>query len=665
MTLEGSSNLENTDERLTKFFSGDMAFAEVFKCLFENVSDAIYILDKYGKFVTVNRKAEELTGFRRQDFVGKSFRKIVPLKNLPKAVKGFLDVINGKEIRLELELKTASKKTVLVEVTSKPLVIKGKTVGTLGIARDITERVLMVNRLKEANRKLSLLFETAMEGITLVDANENITFVNKAFAEMLGYKEDELQGLNLSKLVDEENFKKLREQTKSRIKGKINRYELVLLRKDGEPRTVQVSAAPFWNEDGSFAGSIGIVMDVTDRKRAEDALRESEERFRKIFESATDCMIFLDKSGRILDVNKKAVEVFGGTKEELLGKHFAKVGVVSFKDIPKLLSAFARTLAGKEGYASLSIRNKKGQERFLEASSSIIKTGGKLGGIIVIARDITERNQMQKKLEEYSQHLEVLVEQRTRQLKEAQEQLIKSERLAAIGQVAAMVGHDLRNPLTSITSVTYYLKKKLGSKADKTTREMLELIEKDVKHSNNIITDLLEYSREMRIELTKTTLNTILNEALSTVSIPKNIKVFDATENEPISIDKEKMKRVFANLIKNAIDAMPKGGKLTIKSKKTNSDMEISFIDTGTGMTKDVLEKIWTPFFTTRAKGLGLGLPICKRIVEAHGGKISVESTIGKGTTFTVTIPIKLKLEGGEKVWVSTPESLLSRTTKA
>jgi signal transduction histidine kinase len=137
------------------------------------------------------------------------------------------------------------------------------------------------------------------------------------------------------------------------------------------------------------------------------------------------------------------------------------------------------------------------------------------------------------------------------------------------------------------------------------------------------------------------------------------------TEYERLQVDKEKMKRVFVNIIKNAIDAMPKGGKLTIKDKKANNDLEVSFTDTGTGMTRDVLERMWAPFFTTKAKGLGLGLPICKRIVEAHGGNISVESTVEKGTTFKITIPIRPKQEGGEKVWVNVPESSLSMTTKA
>jgi signal transduction histidine kinase len=144
------------------------------------------------------------------------------------------------------------------------------------------------------------------------------------------------------------------------------------------------------------------------------------------------------------------------------------------------------------------------------------------------------------------------------------------------------------------------------------------------------------------------------------------IQVLDETQNEPkIKVDVEKMKRVFVNLMKNAVDAMPIGGKLVIESKKLANNVEITITDTGTGIPNDVLEKLWIPLFTTKAKGMGLGLPICKRFVEAHEGSISVESAVGKGTTFTVSVPIELKLEGGEKVWVKTPESLLLTTMKA
>lgn len=256
------------------------------------------------------------------------------------------------------------------------------------------------------------------------------------------------------------------------------------------------------------------------------------------------------------------------------------------------------------------------------------------------------------------------LEKTQEKLRISQEQLLKAERLAAIGELAAMVGHDLRNPLTGITNAIYYLKKKLGPELDEKAREMFEIIESDLEHSNKTVSDLIEYSREIQLELTETNPKSIITDVLALVKVPKNIRVRDFTKGEPkITIDAERMKRVFVNLIQNAIDAMPKGGELTITSEKSGGSLEIAFADTGVGMSKETMKKLWTPLFTTKAKGMGLGLSTCKRIVEAHGGNISVESAVNEGTIFTITIPTEPKNES-EKAWMNQQESLLS-TTKA
>jgi len=220
------------------------------------------------------------------------------------------------------------------------------------------------------------------------------------------------------------------------------------------------------------------------------------------------------------------------------------------------------------------------------------------------------------------------------------------ERINAIEELATMIGHDLRNPLTGITSAMYYLRKKYGALMDEKGRDMLEVIEKDIGYSNKIINDLLEYSKAIKLDIKETNPKSAVTEALSHVGFPKNVQQIDLTESTPtINIDVDKIKRVFINLIKNAIDAMPNGGKLTITSEKVNDEVKIAFADTGTGISEENLKKLFGPLFTTKAKGMGLGLAICKRVVEAHGGAILVESVIDKGTVFTIIIPIKPKLD--------------------
>jgi len=277
-----------------------------------------------------------------------------------------------------------------------------------------------------------------------------------------------------------------------------------------------------------------------ERKLAEEALSKSEEKFRNIFEGVNDEILYLDKYGKIVDVNKRVEDIFGYKRDEVIGKNFARLGFLQPKDLPIVFKLFVNAIRGGvvKPLIELETKDKKGNIVPVEASTRLIKKDGKIKGLLVIVRDITERKQMQKKLEEYSQQLEELVEKRTRQLKEAQEQLLKSERLAAIGEVAAMVGHDLRNPLTGIAGATYYLKTKFSPKIDKKTKEMLELIEKDIEYSNKIISGLFDYSREIRLELTETTPKSIIKDALTLVKVPKNIRILDLTENKPkIEID--------------------------------------------------------------------------------------------------------------------------------
>jgi signal transduction histidine kinase len=217
----------------------------------------------------------------------------------------------------------------------------------------------------------------------------------------------------------------------------------------------------------------------------------------------------------------------------------------------------------------------------------------------------------------------------------------------------------LRNPLTSIRVAAYYLKTTHKQKLDERGRDMLEIIDDDVEYSDKIINDLLDYSREIKLELTETSPRSIIEKALSLTNIPKNIQVINSSETEAIvAVDVEKIERAFINIIRNAVDAMPEGGTLTIRSWKSDKGMEFTFSDTGIGMSKEMLDRIGAPLFTTKARGMGFGLAICKRIVEGHGGRMTVNSSIGKGSAPKITIPIKPKSYDVETSLMDISESL-------
>ena len=356
---------------------------------------------------------------------------------------------------------------------------------------------------------------------------------------------------------------------------------------------------------------------------------------RNIFEDASDCIIFLEMSGRILDVNTKAVEVFGRSREELLGRHLRNGPVpVPAGDTSRQRTNFAKVLADRNEALCIRIKSRQSKEFILECCPSIIKIGNKPVAILIIARDITERKKMEAELRSYAKDLEGLVEERTKKLKEA-------ERLAAIGELAMMVGHDLRNPLESMECASYYLRTNCVSSLDKEGLKMLQLIEEDIGRSNKIVTDLLDYAVKIKLDLEITDVKSILKEIYRFLKVPKGIKIIDLTKDEPkIKADFLRIQRVFINMLRNAIDAMPDGGTLTIESKEVNGNIEVVISDTGTGMSEETLRKLGTPLFTTKAKGMGFGLAISKRLIEAHGGNVSVQSELGKGTTFIITIPI-------------------------
>jgi len=266
----------------------------------------------------------------------------------------------------------------------------------------------------------------------------------------------------------------------------------------------------------------------------------------------------------------------------------------------------------------------------------------KVQGIRGIVMDITNRKQMENKLEQYSKHLEELVETRTIELRKTQQQLVKSERFAAFGELAGMIGHDLRNPLTDIKNAAHFLKEKGRAISEAQSKETLETIDKCINHSNQIISDLLDYSREIHLELQENSPRMLVLDALALINIPENVKILNNVPEEPhIKVDSNRITRVFINLIRNGIEAIPKEGSITINCKEAKNNIEISFTDTGTGISKDILPKIFLPIVTNKAQSMGFGLAICKRIIDAHAGTIAIETVEGKGTTLTVTLPVK------------------------
>ena len=548
----------------------------------------------------------------------------------------------------EFETKHRSKKGELrnIIVTCKPFKNKGKTYIHC-IQHDITESKKTQNALATSEARFRQLVEVAQEGIWAIDNDFITIFINPRMAKMLGYKENEIMGKSLMEFVDPAWANKIDGIIKSFNREGSEQYEYSFPNKNGSHVDTIVTLSVIFNEKKQKIGSLSVISNITERKQLEKDLRQERDLLESVTESTNIILAIITPDYQIAWANKRAKLA---TKNDNLENQYC---YKTFGDGSPSICKGCGVKRVFENGESLVRRDysfiKNGKENWCELISTPIKDrNGKVVAALEISIDINERKHLQNKLADYSQRLEEIVQKRTDELKKTQAELVKSERLAAIGELAGMIGHDLRNPLTGIKNSAYYLKKKGVDISVEQSVEMLEIIDKCVNYSNRIINDLLDYSKEIHLSLEEQTPRKLLEDALTIIPIPETITINNRLKETPkIWVDPDKLKRVFINLIKNAVDAMPNGGRITLEGKKVGRTLEVSFTDTGSGISDEVLPKLFTPLCTTKAQGMGFGLAICKRIIEAHKGAISVKTVKGQGTTFTITIPLDLKVEDG------------------
>jgi len=423
------------------------------------------------------------------------------------------------------------------------------------------------------------------------------------------------------------------------------------------------------NKEG--ASSSVNSSDVSEGERREERTGEVEELYRNMVELSPDSVLTVDTRGVIISCNAAALKMLGFSKDEIVSRHFSKLGAVRLSDVPRYMKLLGSVLRGKVAEPiELAFKRKDGALRLADVRVNLLKVGGKTI-ILSTWRDVTEGRQMEREIRDKNEQLEAMNEElraaneelqateeelraaneelqtANEELRETQEQLIRSEKLAAIGQLAGGVGHELRNPLGAIKNAVYYIRGKIANSelAQKEPRvmEFLDIVDDEVSSSNKIINDLLGFSRVGKPAVSPARIEGVVDDALSRLVAPEHVEVvkkLDAGLPE-VGIDTDQIRQVLVNIIMNAVQAMPEGGRLTLSARERSKFLEVKVADSGCGIAREVIGKIFDPLFTTRAKGIGLGLAVCKTIVERHGGTIGVESKVGKGTTFTIRLPLK------------------------
>ena len=411
-------------------------------------------------------------------------------------------------------------------------------------------------------------------------------------------------------------------------------------------------------EEGRVIGTITVIEDVTERVGRENALRESEEWLNTTLRSIGDAVIATDTEGLVTLMNPVAEDLTGWNEEEAMGRPLGDVfNIVNEHTEEPAKNPVTRALREGivVGLANHTVLIAKDATRRVIADSAapIRDPAGNIIGVVMVFRDITERVRAQEALQKYSERLEEMVEERTTELQEAQERLVRREKLAIMGQLAGGVAHEIRNPLSGISNAVYYLKTVLPD-ASENVKEYLEIITELVCQSDRIISDLLDFSRTKVPDRRKVTVSELVARMLEKRPPPENVEVTTEIPSDlpSVCVDPYQVGQVLGNLVTNAYQAItssssgktPEGGNLTIIAQAEEDQVAISVTDTGVGISQDNMAKLFEPLFTTKAKGLGLGLMVVKTLVEANEGSIEVTSGVGKGSTFTVRLPL-----GGEE----------------
>lgn len=395
---------------------------EKYRSIIESANDGIATVDLKGNFTFVNKKGEEISGYNREELFGQPLSKLVCPEYLPVIFEKLKARAMGAEEKYAYEIEILNKagERVPLEITTNLITKDGKPVGSQVIVRDITERKRLEKALRESEEQYRTLVESSNDAIFTIDTQGKFTFFNENVKRILGFSSKALVGRHFVEILPPESQKKALKFFSKGMKGEAgHKYELEVFRKEGSTATVELNMSTLF-QDGKPVGRLGIARDITERKKAEVAIRESEEKFRSIFENANDVIVFVDKKGRILEVNKKIEAMLGYKRDKIIGKNFAKLGVFGLKDAPRILKLFKDAV--KKGWVletdeskalnimELKIKRKNGDIALVEASTTAVRKNGKLEGFLSIIRDVTERKRLEEALQKSEEYYRGLME---------------------------------------------------------------------------------------------------------------------------------------------------------------------------------------------------------------------------------------------------------------
>jgi PAS domain S-box-containing protein len=477
------------------------------------------------------------------------------------------------------------------------------------------------------------ILESMEGGVLAMDKDSRITFFNRSAEEITGYSKEEALGKKCCDILKSEVCEESCPLEEVLEKEKpVFSYEISLTNQSGDQVPVNITTAPLRDNEGNIIGAVENFRDLTQHKGLWGKLREERNKAQQYLNIAGVIIVAINEKGTVSLINKKGCQVLGYNEDEILGQNWFDLCVPE-SDREERKSVFDQVMAGEreeaEDYEN-TIVNKQGEERIIAWHNTTLRDDeGNIIGTLSSGEDITVR-------------------------KLTEEELIQSEKMASLGQLAASVVHEVNNPLAGIMVYIKLFQKKYRNQKlqDEKTEEQLAKMENELDRTTRIIRNLLAFARQSEPSMSPLDINKIIDAALPLVENQINLeniileKNLDA-ELPLVQADFDKIQQVLINILLNAIQAMPEGGELTITTSTVpavrlvdsyKNAVRIDIKDTGVGIAKENLKKLFTPFFTTKEKGVGvgLGLSVVHGIIGKHNGRIDVDSSPGAGTTFTI-----------------------------
>ncbi|MBI5250613.1 MAG: PAS domain S-box protein [Desulfomonile tiedjei] len=626
---------------------------ERYRVLSQEALIGIYI-HQDGKFVYVNDHLARLLGRSAEEMLGKEFWEFVLAEDRGLVRERGLARSMGKTVEPHYQFRAICKngETRLLEVFATTIRYGGRS-ANMGNVLDVTRRNWAEEALRQSEQKYRLIFENSPLGIFHFDSQGVITACNENFVRIIGSSKEVLVGLDMFRNLKD---KRMLTEIKNALRGEEGRYEGYYASVTADKVTpVRCYFRRLESEHGSLMGGIGIVEDVTERKKFELELEAETERLRVTLGSIGDGVISTDTGGRVALINNVAEHLTGWSHREALGKRLRQVfKVINEKTRMRCEDPVEKVVrTGKViGLANHTILvSKDGSERIIADSGAPIRDKeGKIIGVVIVFRDVTEKQKIEN-------------------------ELIRMEKLESVGILAGGIAHDFNNILTVILgNVTLA---KLFCKPGEKVHYRLSEAEKAVMRAQDLTRQLLTFAKGGTPVKATASIADIVKESCAFALTGSNVK-FEARFAEDLwnaEVDKGQISQVINNLIINAGQAMPMGGKIKITAsnqiipegspgRKPGKFIKITIKDEGSGIPKEHLLRIFDPYFTTKSDGTGLGLATSYSIIKKHDGMIDVDSRLGKGTTFSLYLPAsgQTKLEsqdGSDYIFTGSGKVLL------